>query len=282
MQALEEEQDLRSALVAETVSVVHILARDTFQRTLAESTNLVPQRDQRDPRATTATVAAQAAAPSSKKEASEKGSDKAGRGGKKKGASSGKRKTKGGGRSVAQKFRESFGLAPPAPNTTVEDAGDDEDATGALSPEEAAGLGPSWSYSSIPNLRLKSLRQMAKLGRGAYGVVYKVEDKNNPGTEYALKSLAKPKAEATAAGRGMHKLLRERDAQVLCSSHPNVTALYATFEDPKSMFILMELNTGKELFDLLYRPSTNPLSDAYSRFLVRPACLALSLPRPNH
>jgi hypothetical protein len=46
--------------------------------------------------------------------------------------------------------------------------------------------------------------------------------------------------------------IRERDAQVLCGAHPMVCGLVNTYEDSKSMYILMHLETGKELFEVTY------------------------------
>jgi serine/threonine protein kinase len=53
------------------------------------------------------------------------------------------------------------------------------------------------------------------LGRGAFGLVRCVRDKVSPdGSEYALKAMSKPAVKASGGGRGVDKMVRERDAQV--------------------------------------------------------------------
>lgn len=88
----------------------------------------------------------------------------------------------------------------------------------------AAGLAltKDWPWLSQPELKLSNLREVKVLGRGAFGLVRCVRDKAT-GNEYALKALAKPAVKASSGGRGLEKMVRERDAQV----SPQQTVLQA-------------------------------------------------------
>ena len=108
-------------------------------------------------------------------------------------------------------------------------------------------LTDTWPYMSRPEIRLRNLREVKVLGRGAFGLVRCVRDKlsGQTGTaigggkeknEYALKALAKPALKKLnsntggKSGRGLDKIIRERDAQVLCGDHPMVCGLINTYE----------------------------------------------------
>ena len=92
-------------------------------------------------------------------------------------------------------------------------------------------LTDAWPYMSRPEIRLRNLREVKVLGRGAFGLVRCVRDKLSAQTgtaigsgkdrnEYALKALAKPALKKAngggggGGGRGLDKIIRERDAQV--------------------------------------------------------------------
>jgi serine/threonine protein kinase len=147
-------------------------------------------------------------------------------------------------------------------------ADDEENALGNGLP----ALTPQWGWQSRPDLKLSNLREVSVLGKGAFGLVRCVRDKAS-GSEFALKALALPALKASSGGRGLEKIIRERDAQVLCGSHPMVCGLVNTYEDSKSLYILMNLENGKELFEILYRSGatksgTNPLGMEYTKFLI--------------
>ena len=86
-------------------------------------------------------------------------------------------------------------------------------------------------------------------------------------------------------------MVRERDAQVICGAHPMVCGLINTYEDSKSMYILMNLEQGKELFEVLYRSESTKSGTAPVRHQAvlafgRPALLAVwggawTAPTPN-
>lgn len=142
--------------------------------------------------------------------------------------------------------------------------------------DKVIGDGPlltsNWTWHSKPEVKLSNLREVKVLGKGAFGLVRCVRDKGS-GKEYALKALALPALKASSGGRGLEKIIRERDAQVLCGTHPMVCGLVNTYEDSKSLYILMNLESGKELFEILYRSEstksgTNPLGMDYTKFLI--------------
>jgi len=129
-----------------------------------------------------------------------------------------------------------------------------------------------WAWFSRREVRLSNLREVKVLGKGGFGLVRCVRDKLT-GEEFALKALAKTRLKQQ--GMSTSEVLRERDAQVLCGEHPLVCQLFNTYEDTSTLYILLELQTGRELYDLIYKPVKVPLSSTYTQFLVANLLLAL-------
>ncbi len=76
---------------------------------------------------------------------------------------------------------------------------------------------------------------IGKLGQGAIGVVYRVQDAN--GDEYALKVLTQS---ALNSEQELTRFLREADATRQLRRHPNIITVYDTGEDGDQHYIAME------------------------------------------
>ncbi|CAE7766487.1 CPK2 [Symbiodinium sp. CCMP2456] len=85
------------------------------------------------------------------------------------------------------------------------------------------------------------------LGEGAFGTVRKARDRSL-GTMRAVKRIDKAKSFALEDVRKEIEMLREMD-------HPSIVRLYAAYEDSVSIYLVMELCEGGELFDRLIEES---------------------------
>jgi calcium-dependent protein kinase len=86
-----------------------------------------------------------------------------------------------------------------------------------------------------------------KLGEGSYGSVCKAKKKEKQGSndqEYAVKTIPKDPKNKKNETRTLQEIRIMKDM-----SHPNVIKLYESFEDHRSMYLVMELCIGGELFD---------------------------------
>ena len=83
----------------------------------------------------------------------------------------------------------------------------------------------------------------ATLGEGAFGTVRKARDRSI-GAMRAIKRIDKSKAFALDDVRKEIEMLREMD-------HPSIVRLYAAYEDDQSIYLVLELCEGGELFDRL-------------------------------
>jgi len=91
---------------------------------------------------------------------------------------------------------------------------------------------------------IENYYEMGKeIGRGGFSVVVEGLSKKT-GEKFAIKCIKKNMVEGEDI-----KLLR-REVQIMKKvNHPNVLKLYEDFEDDEEFFLVMELVTGKELFD---------------------------------
>merc|ERR1719460_84347 len=92
-------------------------------------------------------------------------------------------------------------------------------------------------------IQFKDLRRLGLLGCGGFGAVEMVEHKTT--TEvYALKALSKGYVLKT----GMQKsVISEKDVQLMCDS-TFVVKLYETYNSDQSLYLLLELALGGELY----------------------------------
>eukprot|EP01100_Stratorugosa_tubuloviscum_P008637 TRINITY_DN359_c0_g1_i1.p1 TRINITY_DN359_c0_g1~~TRINITY_DN359_c0_g1_i1.p1 ORF type:complete len:346 (+),score=85.84 TRINITY_DN359_c0_g1_i1:35-1072(+) len=82
-----------------------------------------------------------------------------------------------------------------------------------------------------------------EIGRGGFSVVIEGTNKET-GEKFAIKSIKKTMAEGDDI-----KLLRREIHIMKKVNHPNILKLFEVYEDDETFYLVMELVTGKELFD---------------------------------
>ncbi|KAI1735955.1 serine/threonine kinase [Xylaria scruposa] len=107
------------------------------------------------------------------------------------------------------------------------------------------------------------------IGKGGYGRVTLV--RKTDGRVYAMKSLVK--SEMFSRGQLAH-IRAERDILAECDS-PWVVKMYITFQDAKSLYMLMEFLPGGDLMGLLIKCGT--FSEATTRFYMAELVLAIEV-----
>ncbi|KAL7749100.1 hypothetical protein RI367_005505 [Sorochytrium milnesiophthora] len=118
------------------------------------------------------------------------------------------------------------------------------------------------SKTSAPDLALSDFALHELLGTGGFGAVYKATvlqpHRCNGLKEVAIKMI--PKAKIKTAR------LRQRVANEIeihwQLNHPSVLTLYSFFEDAESVYLVMEICEGGELFKYMHRRTTAALSTA--------------------
>jgi serine/threonine protein kinase len=83
------------------------------------------------------------------------------------------------------------------------------------------------------------------IGKGQFGLVKKAKNKKS-GLDVAIKQIKKKKI----SNDELDMLRNEIEVLKVCK-HPNVVKLYDVFEDRSSIFIIMELITGGDLYEYL-------------------------------
>ena len=87
---------------------------------------------------------------------------------------------------------------------------------------------------------------MSVIGKGSYAKVILVRKKSNSQL-YAIKSMKKKYIEKKGQAK---RIMMERD--ILTSiTHPFLIKIYASFQDDKKLFLVLEYCPGGELFGLL-------------------------------
>ena len=105
------------------------------------------------------------------------------------------------------------------------------------------------------------------LGHGQFGTVREAYSLKTQ-QRVAIKSISKDKVRAH-----LHQLRRELEIMRLID-HPNVIQYYEAYEDEKYFHIVMELCTGKDLFDKLI--SLGSLSESYAVDIIKSLLLAVN------
>lgn len=108
-----------------------------------------------------------------------------------------------------------------------------------------------------------------ELGAGGFGKVFVARDKEFSNRMVAVKKVMKP----TSKNSEMEDLLREI-AVMKDLDHPNICKLLATFEEGRSMFFVMELCEGGEVFDRILENGS--ITEKTTANIIQQVCSALS------
>jgi len=111
-------------------------------------------------------------------------------------------------------------------------------------PNAAAGAAKTADNEFVIRDPIEDTYQLGKeIGRGGFSVVVEAQNKKT-GQKVAIKRIKKDQVE----GDDIKLLLRE--VHIMRGlNHPNILKLYEVYENDEEFFLVMELVTGKELFD---------------------------------
>ena len=124
-------------------------------------------------------------------------------------------------------------------------------------------------------LRLKDMVKVRILGVGTFGKVWLVNSRTT-GISYALKMLAKREIIGHHQVEGV---IREKNIMASLS-HPFVVNLISTFQDDRSLYMLIELVQGGELFSIIHTETRDGIPNPNARFYA--ACILESLSHLHH
>ena len=116
---------------------------------------------------------------------------------------------------------------------------------------------------------MESFNKIHKLGDGAYGVVHKVEKKNDK-IIFALKELEKEHI----LKYGKHNaVIREKDILEMVCDHKNIISLECTFQDEDNLYFLLEYADKGSLSSLIKRVDQIPIETC--RYMIAEIVIAL-------
>jgi CRP-like cAMP-binding protein/tRNA A-37 threonylcarbamoyl transferase component Bud32 len=127
----------------------------------------------------------------------------------------------------------------------------------------------------LKSIRFRDLVKFRILGVGTFGKVWLVSHKRT-GTAYALKQLSKREIIGHHQVEGV---IREKNIMGSLD-HPFVVNLVSTFQDDRSLFMLIELVQGGELFSVIHTETRDGIPNGNSRFYA--ACILESLAHLHH
>jgi len=105
------------------------------------------------------------------------------------------------------------------------------------------GAAPGGEEKRTGNIKRNQLKKLGLLGCGGFGAVEMVENVKT-GEMYALKALSK----GYVVKSGMQSsVMSEKNVQIMCNS-PFVIKLYETYNGEQSLYLLLELALGGELY----------------------------------
>ena len=130
--------------------------------------------------------------------------------------------------------------------------------------EERAAL------AQTKSIGLRELSKIRILGVGTFGKVWLVTHKKS-GTPYALKQLRKREIMEHQQVDGVAREKRVMDAL----DHPFVISLVSSFQDNRSLYMLLELVQGGELFSVVHTEHMDGVPNGNARFYA--ACILEAL-----
>lgn len=125
------------------------------------------------------------------------------------------------------------------------------------------------------SLKLKDMVKVRILGVGTFGKVWMVSH-SQTGKPYALKMLAKREIIGHHQVEGV---IREKNIMASID-HPFVVNLIRTFQDDRSLYMLIELVQGGELFSVIHTETRDGIPHPSARFYA--ACILESLTHLHH
>lgn len=134
---------------------------------------------------------------------------------------------------------------------------------------------PMMTSKMDSSIQLNDLVKFRILGVGTFGKVWLVSHKTT-GTPYALKMLSKREIIGHHQVEGV---IREKNIMASIS-HPFVVNLVSTFQDDRSLYMLIELVQGGELFSVIHTETRDGIPNSNSRFYA--ACILESLSHLHH
>ena len=94
------------------------------------------------------------------------------------------------------------------------------------------------------------------IGSGYFAQVRLAESKESPGNFYAIKVIDKNKL------KGKEESLKDEICICHRLRHPNIVEVYEVYEDPTKVYLVMELESGGELFDYIEERGSYTEKDA--------------------
>ena len=121
-------------------------------------------------------------------------------------------------------------------------------------------LSPSQSIEE-PEIRFEDLQELGVLGSGTFGRVTLVQQKETKRV-FALKAMLKHEI---VQHKQENNVIQEKNV-MLESNHPFILRLYATFKDPRHIYMLLEFVQGGELFSVIHTPRSDGIPDEHAKF----------------
>jgi len=125
-------------------------------------------------------------------------------------------------------------------------------------------------------IKRKDLKSLSLLGCGGFGAV-KLVQHNSTKDCYALKEVSK----GFLVQQNMQvRAMREKDIQIMCDS-PFIVKLYETYSDSQTLYLLLELALGGELFYTYFRKGFHG-SEKHAKFYAAGTALAFEHMHARH
>jgi len=114
---------------------------------------------------------------------------------------------------------------------------------------------------AVPQIPFEELHELGVLGSGTFGRVTLVQHRKTKQV-YALKAMSK---QDIVQHKQESNVIQEKNV-MLESNHPFILKLFATYKDPKYIYMLLEFVQGGELFSVIHTPRSDGLSDEHAKF----------------